>query len=94
MENTQNKELQDLYQRLRINEDITKRRLKWADHSWRKSGSLVKIVQTNVPKGKRPLGRPRLRWEDRVKEDIEKVRPGMDWTVLALDRVMWRTTWS
>jgi hypothetical protein len=29
-----NKELQDLYQRLSIKEDITKRRLKWAGHSW------------------------------------------------------------
>ncbi|KAL4152897.1 hypothetical protein QTP88_000730 [Uroleucon formosanum] len=74
-----NKELQDLYQRPSIKEDITKRRLKWAGHSWRKTGSLIKIVQENAPKGKRPLGRPRLRWEDRIKEDLEKVRPGLDW---------------
>jgi len=93
-----NKELQDLYQRPNIKEDITKRRLKWAGHSWRKTGSLIKIVQENAPKGKRPLGRPRLRWEDRIKEDIKKVRPGFDWKVLALDRETWRqicwTTWS
>jgi len=85
-----NKELQDLYQRPSIKEDITKRRLKWAGHSWRKTGSLIKIVQENTPKGKRPLGRPRLRWEDRIKEDIEKVRPGLDWKELALDRKTWR----
>lgn len=85
-----NKELQDLYQRPSIKEDITKRRLKWAGHSWRKTGSLIKIVQENAPKGKRPLGRPRLRWEDRIKEDIEKVRPGLDWKELALDRETWR----
>jgi hypothetical protein len=47
---------------------------------------LLKIVQENVSQGKLPLRRPRLRWEDRVKEDIEKVRPGMDWKDLALDR--------
>jgi len=46
---------------------------------------LVKIVQENVPHG-----RPRIRWEDRVKEDIEKVRPGMDWKDLTLVREMWR----
>ncbi|KAL4084379.1 hypothetical protein QTP88_028202 [Uroleucon formosanum] len=93
-----NKELQDLYQRPSIKEDITKRRLKWAGHSWKKTGSFIKIVQENAPKGKRPLGRPRLRWEDRIKEDIEKVRPGLDWKELALDRETWRQicwmTWS
>lgn len=55
-----------------------------------KSIILVKIVQENVPQGKRPLGRPKLRWEDRVKEDIEKVKPGTDWKELALDRETWR----
>jgi hypothetical protein len=62
--------------------------LKWAGHSWRKSGALVKIVEENLPQEKRPLGRSRLRWEDKVKEDIEKERPGMDWKDLALDREM------
>ncbi|KAF0771728.1 putative transposon-derived protein F52C9.6 [Aphis craccivora] len=85
-----NKELQDLYQRPSIKEDITKRKLKWARYSWRKTGSLIKIVQENAPKGKRPLGRPRLRWEDRIKEYIEKVRLGLDWKQLALDRKTWR----
>jgi hypothetical protein len=46
---------------------------------------LVKIVQENVP-----FGRPRSRWEDRVKDDIEKVGTGADWKDLALDREMWR----
>ncbi|KAL4126538.1 hypothetical protein QTP88_010759 [Uroleucon formosanum] len=91
-------ERKDLYQRPSIKEDITKRRLKWAGQSWKKTGSLIKIVQENASKGKRPLGRPRLRWEDRIKEDLEKVRPGLDWKELALDRETWRqicwTTWS
>jgi len=50
-----NNKLQDLYQRPNIKEDITKKRLKWTGHSWKKSGSLVKIVQENVLQGKRPL---------------------------------------
>lgn len=86
-----------MYQRPIIKEDITKRRLNWVGHSWRKTGSLIKIVQENAPQGKRPLGKPRLRWEDRIKEDIKKVRPAMDWKELALDKETWRqicwTTW-
>jgi hypothetical protein len=56
------------------------------------------MVQESAPKGKRPLGRPRLHWEDRIKEEIEKVRLGLDWKELALDKETWRqicwTTWS
>jgi len=33
----------------------------------------------NVPQGKRPLERPRLKWEDRIKENVERVRPEIDW---------------
>jgi hypothetical protein len=37
--------------------------------------------------GKRPLGRPRCRWEDNIKMDVREVRwGGMDWIVLAQDR--------
>ena len=43
------------------------------------------------PGGKRPLGRPRCRWEDNIKMDIQKVRcGGMDWVELAQDRDWWR----
>jgi len=43
------------------------------------------------PEGKRPLGRPRRRWEDKVKIDIQEVGYGdMDWIELALDRDSWR----
>jgi hypothetical protein len=41
--------------------------------------------------GKRPLGRPRRRWEDNVKMDFQEVRCGrMDWIGLAQDRDRWR----
>jgi hypothetical protein len=42
--------------------------------------------------GKRPLGRPRLRWEDNIRMDLREIRfRGMDWTVLAEDRDQWRS---
>jgi hypothetical protein len=41
--------------------------------------------------GKRPLGRPRLRWEDNIKTDLQVVGcGGMDWIELAQDRNRWR----
>jgi len=41
--------------------------------------------------GKRPLGRPRHRWEDNVKMDLQEVGcGGMDWILLAQDRDRWR----
>jgi hypothetical protein len=41
--------------------------------------------------GKRPLGRPRCRWEDDIKMDIQEVvLGGMDWIGLAQDRDRWR----
>jgi len=43
------------------------------------------------PEGKRPLGRPRHRWEDNIKMDLQDVGcEGMDWTELAQDRDRWR----
>jgi hypothetical protein len=38
------------------------------------------------PKGRRPLGRPRRRWEDNIKMDLQEVGWGMDWIKLAQDR--------
>ena len=43
------------------------------------------------PKGKRPLGRPRYRWEDNIKTDLQEVGGGCgDWMELAQDRDRWR----
>jgi hypothetical protein len=43
------------------------------------------------PEGKRPLGRPRRRWEDNIKADLQEVGcGGMDWIGLAQDRDRWR----
>jgi hypothetical protein len=43
------------------------------------------------PEGKRPLGRPRCRWEDNIKMDLqEEGCADVDWIDLARDRDMWR----
>jgi hypothetical protein len=43
------------------------------------------------PEGKRPLGRPRRRWEDNIRMDLQQVGcGGMDWIGLAQDTDRWR----
>jgi len=51
----------------------------------------VYTVLVGTPEGKRPLGRPRRRWEDNIKMDLQEVGcEGMDWIELAQDRDRWR----
>jgi len=51
----------------------------------------MKRVLVGKPEGKRPLGRPRYRWEDNIKMDLQEVGcGGMDWMSLAQDRDRWR----
>ena len=47
-------------------------------------------VLVGKPKGKKPLGRPRLTWEDNIKMDLQEVEEGGDWMELAQDRDRWR----
>jgi hypothetical protein len=52
---------------------------------------VVYRVLVGKPKGKRQLGRPRRRWEDNIKVDLQDVGCGsMDWIELAEDRDRWR----
>jgi hypothetical protein len=45
------------------------------------------MVLLGKPEGKRPFGRPRLRWKDNIKMDLQEVGfGGMDWIELAQDR--------
>jgi len=54
-------------------------------------GRVVLRVLVGKPEGKRPLGRPRRRWEDNIKLHIQEVGcGGMDWIELAQDRDRWR----
>jgi len=50
-------------------------------------GRGVHRVLVGNPDGKRPLGRPRCRWEDNIKMDFQEHK---DWVELALDRDRWR----
>jgi hypothetical protein len=47
-------------------------------------------ILMRIPEGRRPLGRPRRRWEDYIKMDLQEVGWGMDWIELAQDRERWR----
>jgi len=54
-------------------------------------GRGVYKVLVRKPVGKRPLGRPRRRWEDNIKMDLQEVGVGCgDWMELAQDRDRWR----
>jgi len=51
----------------------------------------VHRVLVEEPEGKRPLGRPRHRWEDNINIDLQEVGGGCrDWMELAQDRDRWR----
>ena len=54
-------------------------------------GRGVHRVLVGKPEGKRPLGRPRRRWEDNINIDLQEVGRGCgDWMELAQDRDRWR----
>jgi len=67
-------------------------RMRWAGHVARMGeGRGVYRVLVGKPEGKRPLGRPRRRWEDNIKMDLKEVGcGGMDWIELDQDRDRWR----
>ena len=55
-------------------------------------GRVVHKVLVGKPEGKRPLGRPRRRWDYNIKMDFEEVGRGCgDWMELAQDRDRWRS---
>ena len=54
-------------------------------------GGGVYRVLVGKPEGRRPLGRPRHRWEDNIKMDLQEVGcGGMDWIDVSQDRDRWR----
>jgi hypothetical protein len=87
-----NEELNDLYCSPNNVLVIKSRRMRWAGHVARmRKRRGVYGVLVGKPKGKRPLGRPRHRWEDNIKKELEEVGcGGMDWIELAQDRDRWR----
>ena len=70
---------------------VKSRRMRWAGHVVRMGeGRVVHGVLVGKPEGKRPLGRPRRRWEDNIKMDLREVGGVGDWMELAQDRDRWR----
>jgi hypothetical protein len=86
-----NKELNDLYSSPNIIRAIKSRRIRWAGHvalMGEKRGAYRILV--GRPEGRRSLGRPRHRWEDNIKMDLQDVGWCVDWIELAQDKDRWR----
>jgi hypothetical protein len=87
-----NDELHDLYSSPNIVRVIKSRRMSWAGHvALMAAGRGVYRVLVGRPEGKRPLGRPRLRWEDNIKMDLRETGIDRENLIrLTQDRVQWR----
>jgi hypothetical protein len=88
-----NEELNDLYCSSNIVRLIKSRRMRWAGHVAR-MGEEKRMCRVLVgkPEGRRLLGRPRRRWVDNIRMDLQEVGCGyMDWIGLAQHRDRWRT---
>jgi hypothetical protein len=87
-----NVELHNLYFSPNIIRVIKSRRMRWVGHVARMGeGSGVYRVLVGRFEGKRPLGRPRRRWEDNIKPDLSETEiDGTNWIQLAQDRFQWR----
>jgi hypothetical protein len=86
-----NEELHSLYSSPNTVRVIKLRRMRWAGHLARmEEGRGVYRVFVGRPEGKRPLGRPRRRWEDNIKMDLRELGiDGANWIRLAQDWVRW-----
>ena len=60
--------------------------MRWAGHVAHRGRRGAYRVLVGKPEGKKPLGKPRRRWEDNIKMDLQEVGcGGMDWIELAQD---------
>ena len=87
-----NVELHTLYSSPNIIRNLKSGRLRWAGHVARMEQSRNAYrVLVGKPDGKRPLGRPRSRWEDNIKMDFMEVGGDpRDWIALTEDSDRWR----
>jgi hypothetical protein len=83
-----NEELNDLYSLPNTVRVVKSRRMRWAGHVVRMGeDKVVHRVLVGKPEGKRPLGRPRRRWEDNIKMDFQEVEGevvGTGWSWLRI----------
>ena len=72
---------------------VKSRRLKWAFHVARmEEGRSAFKILTGKPIGKRPLRRPRRRWEDNIRMELKEIGFNVkNWVDLTQDRDYWRT---
>jgi hypothetical protein len=87
-----NEELHGLYSSPSIVRVIKARRMRWAGHVAH-MGEVKGAYNILVgrPEGRRPLGRPRRRWEDNIKMDLRKIGfEDVNWIHWAQDRDRWR----
>jgi hypothetical protein len=83
----QNGELHNLYTSPDIIRQIKSRRMRWAGHVVRRGeGRNVYRILMGKPESKRPLERPRRRWEDGIKMNLREICWGLEWIHLAQDR--------
>jgi hypothetical protein len=85
-------ELHILYFSPNIIRQIRSRRIRWAGHvaCVGEERNVYKVLMTK-PEGKRPLGRPRCKWEDGIRMDLGEIGWGsVEWIQLAQDRDWWR----
>ena len=82
----------DVYSLPNIVRVVKSRRMRWVGHVARMGEDRrVQGVLVGKPEGKSPLGRPRRRWEDNIKMDLQEVGGGRgDWMELAQGRNRWR----
>ena len=83
----------DLYSSPNIVREIKSRKMRWAGHVGRfgEERGVYRALK-GKPEGRRPLGRPRCRWVDNSRMDLQEVGCGyMDWIGLVQNRDRWRT---
>jgi hypothetical protein len=87
-----NEELHGLYSSPSIVRVIKARRMRWAGHVARMGEVRCAYnILVGRPEGRRPLGRPRRRWEDNIKMDHREIGFGdVDWIHWVQDRDRWR----
>ena len=88
-----NEELNDLYSSPNIVRVIKSRKMRWAGYvALMDEERGVYRVLVGKPERKRRLGRPRRRWIDNIRMDLQEVGCGyVDWIELAQDKDMWWT---